>query len=99
MIPFEKKNIQKNAERFLHTHYACVLLPTLVVFMDPNKRIQKLMEAMLENRKFLKKNAQQKYEEEVKRCFFDLSDKKLIDDNYLTLDAKHRRNSCVIGVY
>ncbi len=29
------------------------------------------------------------YEEEVKRCFFDLSDKKQIDvqvDNYLTLD-------------
>jgi hypothetical protein len=31
------------------------------------------------------KKAHQKYEEEVKRCYFDLSDKKLIDDNYLTL--------------
>jgi hypothetical protein len=47
------------------------------------------MEAMLENRKFLKKTKQQKYEEEVKKCFFDLLDKKLIDvqvDNYLTVD-------------
>ncbi len=47
------------------------------------------MEVMLENRKFLKKTAQQMYEEEVKRRFFDLSDKKLIDvqvDNYLTLN-------------
>ncbi len=47
------------------------------------------MEAMLENRKFLKKTAQQMYEEEVKKRFFDLSNKKLIDgqeDNYLTLD-------------
>jgi hypothetical protein len=89
MIPFEKKNIQKNAERFQHTQYACVLLPTLVVHMDPNDRIKKLMETMLEIRKFFKKNAQQKYEEDVKRCFFDLSDKKLIVvqvDNYLTLD-------------
>jgi hypothetical protein len=36
-----------------------------------------------------KKNAQQKYQEEVKKRFFDLLDKKLIDlqeDNYLTLD-------------
>ncbi len=44
---------------------------------------------MLENRKFLKKTKQQKYEEEVKKCFFDLLDKKLIDvqvDNYLTVD-------------
>ncbi len=55
MIPFEKKNIQKYAERFQHTQYACVILPTLVVHMDPNHRIKKLMEAMLENRKFLKK--------------------------------------------
>ncbi len=47
------------------------------------------MEAMLENRKFLKKPVQQMYEEEVKRRFFDLSDKKQIDvqvDHYLTLD-------------
>jgi hypothetical protein len=47
------------------------------------------MEAMLENRKFFKKMAQQIDEEEVKKCFFDLLDKKLIDiqeDNYLTLD-------------
>ncbi len=89
MIPFEKKNIQKNAEGFQHTQYACVLLPTLVVHTDPNDRIKKLMEAMLENRKFLKKTAQQMYEEEVKNSFFDLLDKKLIDkqeDNYLTLD-------------
>ncbi len=57
--------------------------------MDPNDRIKKLMEVMLENRKFVRKTAQQMYEEEVKRCFFDLLDKKLIDvqvDNYLTLD-------------
>jgi hypothetical protein len=89
MIPFEKKNIQNNAERFQHTQYACVLLLTLVVHMDPNDRIKKLMEVMLENRKFVRKTAQQMYEEEVKRCFFDLLDKKLIDvqvDNYLTLD-------------
>ncbi len=66
MIPFEKKNIQINAERFQHTQYACVLLPTLVVHMDPNDRIKKHMEAMLENRKFFKKAAQQMYEEEVK---------------------------------
>jgi hypothetical protein len=88
MIPCEK-NIKKNAERFQHTQYACVLLPTLVVHTDPNNRIKKLMEAMLENRKFLKKTAQQKYEEEVKRRFFDLLDKKLIDvqvNNYQTLD-------------
>ncbi len=47
------------------------------------------MKAMLENRKFKKKNAQQMYEVEVKRRFFDLSDKKQIDiqvDHYLTLD-------------
>ncbi len=47
------------------------------------------MEAMLENRKFFKKKTQQMYEEEVKRRFFDLSDKKQIDiqvDHYLTLD-------------
>jgi hypothetical protein len=55
MIPFEKKNNQKNAEKFQHTQYACVLLPTLVVHTDPNNRIKKLIEAMLENRKFLKK--------------------------------------------
>ncbi len=55
MIPFEKNNIQKNAERFQHTQYACVLLPTLVVHTDPNDRSKKLMEAMLENRKFFKK--------------------------------------------
>jgi hypothetical protein len=52
MIPFEKKSIQKNAEKFQHTQYACVLLPTLVVHMDTNNRIKKLMEVMLENRKF-----------------------------------------------
>jgi hypothetical protein len=89
MIPFEKKNIQKNAERIQQTQYACVLLPTLVVHMDPNNRIKKLMEAMLENRKFFKKTAPQMYEEEVKKHFFDLSNKKLInvqEDNYLTLD-------------
>jgi hypothetical protein len=89
MIPFEKKNIQKNAERFQHTQYACALLPTLVVHMEPNDRIKKLMETMLENRKFFKKNTQHMYEEEVKRRIFDLSDKKQIDvqvDNYLTLD-------------
>ncbi len=57
MIPFEKKNIKKNAERFQHTQYACVLLLTLVVRMDPNDRTKKLMEAMLENRKILKKTA------------------------------------------
>jgi hypothetical protein len=79
MIPFEKKNIKKNAERFQHTQYACVLLPTLVVHMDPNDRIKKPMEAMLENRKFFKKTAQQMYEEEVKKRFFDLSDETLID--------------------
>jgi hypothetical protein len=47
------------------------------------------MEAVLENRKFLKKTTQQMYEEEVRRRFFDLLDKKLInvqEDNYLTLD-------------
>jgi hypothetical protein len=54
MIPFEKKNIQKNAERFQHIQYACVLLLTLVVHTDPNYSIKKLMEAMLENRIFLK---------------------------------------------
>jgi hypothetical protein len=89
MIPFEKKNIQKNAEKFQPTQYACVLLPTLVVHTDPNNRIKKLMEVMLENRKFLKKNAQQMYEEEVKSCFFDLLDKKQIDvqvDHHLTHD-------------
>ncbi len=89
MIPFEKKNIQKNAERFQHTQYACVLLPTLVVHTDPNDRIKKIMEAMLEKRKLLKKTAQQMYKEEVKKCFFDLLDEKLIEvqeDNYLTLD-------------
>jgi hypothetical protein len=44
------------------------------------------MEAMLENRKFFKKTTQQKYEEEVQRRFFDLSDEKLIDNIYLTFD-------------
>jgi hypothetical protein len=47
------------------------------------------MEAMLENEKFFKKMAQQMYEEEVKKCFFDLLDEKRIEvqeDNYLTLD-------------
>jgi hypothetical protein len=52
MMPFEKKNIQKNAERFQHTQHACVLFPTLVIHRDPSDRIKKLMEAMLENRKF-----------------------------------------------
>jgi hypothetical protein len=44
---------------------------------------------MLENRKFLKKTAQQMYEEEVKKHFFDLSDEKQIDvqvDHHLTQD-------------
>jgi hypothetical protein len=58
MIPFEKKNIQQNAEKFQHTQYACVLLPTLVVHTDPNDRIKKLVEVMLENRKFYKNTAQ-----------------------------------------
>jgi hypothetical protein len=49
MIPFEKKNIHKNAERFQHTQYACVLLPTPVVHTDPKNRIKKIMEAMQEN--------------------------------------------------
>ncbi len=47
------------------------------------------MEIMLENREFLKKTAQQMFEEEVKKCFFDLLDEKQIDnqvDHYLTLD-------------
>ncbi len=57
MIPFEKKNIQKNAEWFQHTQYACVLLPTLVLHTDPNDRIKTLMEAMLENTKFFKKHS------------------------------------------
>ncbi len=78
MIPYEKKNIQRNAERFQDTRYACVLLPTLVVCMDPNDRIKKHMVAMLENRKFFKKMAQQMHEEEVKKRFFDLLDKKLM---------------------
>jgi hypothetical protein len=58
--------------------------------MDPNDRIKKLMEAMLENRKFFIKTAQQMYEEEIKKRFFDLLVKKLIEvqeDNYLTLDG------------
>jgi hypothetical protein len=55
MTPFEKKNIKKNAERFQHTQYKCVLLPTLVVHMDSNDRIKRLMETILENRKFFKK--------------------------------------------
>jgi hypothetical protein len=42
MIPFEKKNIKKNAERFQHTQYACVLLPTLVDHTDPNDRMRNL---------------------------------------------------------
>ncbi len=80
MIPFEKKNIQKtNDEKFQHTQYACVLLPTLVVHTDPNNRIKKLVEVMLENRKFFKKTAQQMYEEEVEIRFFGLLDKKQID--------------------
>ncbi len=44
---------------------------------------------MLENKKFKKKMAQQKYEEDVKKHFIDLLDKKLIDvreENYLTFD-------------
>ena len=47
------------------------------------------MEVMLESRKFFKKTAQQMYAEEVKRRFFDLSDKKQIDvqvDHHLTHD-------------
>jgi hypothetical protein len=36
--------------------------------MDPNDRIKKLMEAMLENRKFFKIMAQQMYKEEVKNA-------------------------------
>jgi hypothetical protein len=89
MIPFKKKNIQKNAERFQHTQYACVLLPTLVVNTDPNDRIKKLMEAMLENRKFFKKMHNKCMNKRSKKHFFDLLYKKLIDvqeDNYLTLD-------------
>jgi hypothetical protein len=38
MMPFEKKKHQKNGERFQHTQYACVLLPTLVDHTDPNDR-------------------------------------------------------------
>jgi hypothetical protein len=55
MISFEEKNIQKNVEKFQHTQYACVLLPTLVVHMDPNNRIKKLMEVMLRTENSLKK--------------------------------------------
>ncbi len=43
----------------------------------------------MENRKFFKKNAQQMYEEGVKKCFFGLLDKKQIDvqvDHHLTPD-------------
>jgi hypothetical protein len=48
------------------------------------------VEIMLENRKFLKNTTQQMYEEDVKKCFFDLLDKKQIDvqvDHHLTHDA------------
>jgi len=39
--------------------------------MDPNDNIKKLIKTMLENRTFFKRTAQQMYEEEVKKCFFD----------------------------
>jgi hypothetical protein len=55
MIPFEKKKIQKNAERLQDTRYDCALLTTFAVHTDPNDRIKKLMELILWNRKFLKK--------------------------------------------
>ena len=89
MIPFEKKNTRKNSERFQDTWYACALISAFVVHMDPNDKIKKLMEAMLCNRKFLKLTAQQMYEEEVKKCVFDLLEDTLIKgqiDKYLALN-------------
>ncbi len=68
IIPFEKKDIQRHAERFKDTEYTRVLLPALVVRTDRNERVETLMTAMLDNRKFVKNTAQKIYEEEIKTC-------------------------------
>jgi len=72
MIPFEKKNITKNAERFINSEYANILIPTLVAYREPIERIKRLSIVMLENRKFVKNAAQEIYEEEVKKRFHDI---------------------------
>jgi hypothetical protein len=57
IIPFEKKDIQRHAERFKDTEYAHVLFPALVVRTDRNERVETLMTAMLDNRKSVKNMA------------------------------------------
>jgi hypothetical protein len=68
IIPFEKKDIRRHAERFEDTEYARVLFPALVVPTDQNERVETLMTAMLDNRKFVKNMAQKIHEEEIKTC-------------------------------
>ncbi len=71
IIPFEKKDIRRHAERFEDTEYTRVLFPALVVCMDRNERVETLMTAMLDNRKFVKNMAQKIYEEEINtRCSY-----------------------------
>ena len=68
IIPFEKKDIQRHAERFKDTEYARVLFPALVVRTNRNERVKTLITAMLDNRKFVKNMAQKIHEEEIKTC-------------------------------
>jgi hypothetical protein len=91
-IPFEKKNIQQNAERFQYTQYVCVLIPTLVVRTDPNDMIKKLMEAMLENRKFLKKQAKRGFAKEASVYFPYLDSVLFCTVHYATLPFRHSTN-------
>ncbi len=44
------------------------MFPALVVHTDWNERVETLMTAMLDNRKFVKNMAQKIYEEEIKTC-------------------------------
>ncbi len=47
------------------------MFPALVVWMDRNERVETLMTAMLDNRKFVKNTVQKIYEEEIKtRCSY-----------------------------
>jgi hypothetical protein len=58
--------MQRHAERFEDTEYTRVLFPALVARTDRNERVETLMTAMLDNRKFVKNTAQKIYEEEIK---------------------------------
>jgi hypothetical protein len=87
-IPFEKKDIKKNAEKFHDTEYARVLFPALIVRTDKNERVRTLMTLMLDNRKFIKDTAQKIYEDEIKTRFSFMNIDKEVENLRLLDSAK-----------